>query len=143
LNNVENPDDHLIFRVLTISIGWHLLLVVSYFIWYLFQHRHTAKHYTDHIPGPNHSTASALQLGAFGLPPRGPSEEVPLSFTQVTFPSFLIHVSSAAQRRVLELGNGILTFTQARHHPRFPPRALQTVEIPATKEPVVEDEQYL
>jgi hypothetical protein len=82
------PEDHLIFRVIMTSIGYHILLVISYFIWYGLQRRYTEKHYKDEdADADRDSIASGLGafdprpsgLGAFDPRPSGPGDEVPLS----------------------------------------------------------------
>jgi hypothetical protein len=80
----ELPQDHLIFSVMMTSIGWHIFLVIQYFVWYFFQRRYNAKHFKDDPPNPRDSIASDLQLGDLDPRPSGPSDEVPLSPTQVS-----------------------------------------------------------
>ena len=65
-------------RCVITSICYHCLLSISYFIWYFFQRRYTARHFAEDYTTAHNSIASGL--GAFD-PPRvsGPSDEIPLS----------------------------------------------------------------
>ncbi len=99
------------------SIGWHLLLVMKYFVWYFFQRRYNAKHYMDDSPNPRNSIASGLQLGVLDVRPAGPSDEVPLSPTQVPFFPFysIDEVDEEPRTRIRQ--PSFLTSSQFRHRP--------------------------
>jgi hypothetical protein len=81
------------------SIGWHILLVIEYFVWYFFQRRYNAKHFKDDPPNPRDSIASGLQLGVLDPRPSRPSDEVPLSPLQVSFSSQFHMTPGASEPR--------------------------------------------
>ncbi|KAH8795543.1 hypothetical protein BGZ57DRAFT_847725 [Hyaloscypha finlandica] len=74
------PEDRLMFHRVVSPLVYHCLLSVSYFIWYFFQRRYTAKHFAENDTIRTHRNSIASSLGAFD-PPRisGPRDEVPLS----------------------------------------------------------------
>ena len=47
---------------------YRLLLSISYFIWYFFQRRYTAKHFAENDTIRTHRNSMASSLGAFDLP---------------------------------------------------------------------------